>query len=290
MAKKPKKHFFRMLSRIVYLFFFKPDNCAEFVGKSYDRISPGYDDAWTEHMRNLTEALINELHPDFGDIAIDFTCGTGFAANLIAQRTKTKVIGVDKSRGMLDRARINYGSTCDFINADVLEYLRTLPDSSYDIITCCWGLGYSKPFAVLKQIKRILKPGGKAGIIDNSLFSLREIIYCSFLTFMEQPEKLVNLMRFRFLMGKWQLGLWFRLLGFKPTCLSSGNKTYKVLTGQSAIERLTATGAAAGFEYAAAPDNKEQIFKRFAEIIEEKYLKKDGIAITHRYLVGIAQK
>ena len=279
-----------MLARLAYLFFLKPNNCDELVEKSYDRISTGYDQIWTSHMRDLTASLIKRVNIKEGDRAIDLACGTGFAANLIAKKTNDKVVGVDKSEGMLGQAQKNYGQSCDFQKADILEYLRRLPDNTLDLVTCCWGLGYSKPFPILRQIKRVLKPSGKVAIIDNSLFSIKEVIYCSFLTFMEQPDKLVNLMQFRFLMGSWHLGPLFRMLNMKPLYLGNGSKSYTVQSGHAAIERLRATGAAAGFEYAANAVDQEQIFQRFAEILEEKYMKENIITITHRYLAGIAQK
>jgi len=279
-----------MLSRLAYLFFLGPNNCDELVEKSYDRISTGYDQIWTSHMRDLTASLINRVNITEGDRAIDLACGTGFATNLIAEKTNYKVIGVDKSEGMLDQAHKNYGHSCDFVNADILEYLRGLPGNNLDLVTCCWGLGYSKPFAILRQIKRVLRSTGRVAIIDNSLFSIREVMYCSFLTFMEQPDKLVNLMQFRFLMRSWHLGLLFRMLNMKPLYLGNGGKSYTVESGHAAIERLRATGAAAGFEYAANAADQEQIFQRFAEILEEKYMKDNTITITHRYLAGIAQK
>ena len=97
-------------------------------------------------------------------------------------------------------------------------------------------------------------------------------------------------MRFRFLLGSWHLGLLFRILNMKPLYLGNGNKSYTVESGQEAIERLRATGAAAGFEYAANSEDEEEVFERFAEILEERYMKNNGITITHRYLAGIAQK
>ena len=290
MKEKPQKHFFKMIARSAYLFFIKPADCSSLVQKSYDRISDGYDQTWTCHMRDHTESLINRLDPKQGDICIDLTCGTGFATNLMAERTQNTVIGVDSSEGMLTQARNNCNHHCNFIQADILEYLKEQKSSSVDIITCCWGLGYSKPFAVLRQIKRILKPGGKVAIIDNSLFSLREIMYCSFLTFAEQPEKLRNLMRFRFLPNAWILSLMFRVLNLKTSYTANGSKSYTVDSGRTAVNRLRATGAAAGFEYASDEKDEEQVFKRFAEIIEEKHMTPNGITVTHRYLAGIAQK
>jgi ubiquinone/menaquinone biosynthesis C-methylase UbiE len=279
-----------MFSRIFYLLFIKPSDSDHFVKKSYDRISTGYDQAWTSHMRDLTESLINRLNPKEGDTSLDLACGTGFAANLISEKTQNRVVGIDRSEGMLIQARKNYGNNCEFVQSDVLEYLKKLLPDSVDIITCCWGLGYTKPFAVLRQIKRILKPGGKVGIIDNTLFSLREILYCSFLAFAEQPDKLTNLMRFKFLPGSGSLGVLLRLINMNFLHLSNGIRTFKVQSGQEAIDKLRATGAAAGFEYASNLEDEEQIFLRFAEIIEQKYMKNNEITISHRYLEGIAQK
>ena len=115
------------------------------------------------------------------------------------------------------------------------DYLRSCQPESFDIITCCWGLGYSHPLTVLQYIKKALAKGGKVAIIDNTLFSLREIMYCALLTFAECPDKLTNLMKFRFLTGPTHLGLWFRLAGLKPIHTSSGQKTYHVSSGAEAI-------------------------------------------------------
>ncbi len=290
MKEKPEKHFIKLLLRMVYLFFIKPAHCPGLVQRSYDRISENYDKTWTSHMRDITESLIDRLNPQKGDISIDLTCGTGFATNLIAERTKSRTVGVDSSQEMLCQARQKYGHRCDFTQSDVLEYLKRQSSSSVDIVSCCWGLGYSKPFAVIRQIKRILRPAGKIAIVDNTLFSLREILFCSFLTFAEQPDKLVHLMRFRFLPGYRSLCVIFRLLGMKSLYLASGVKSYTVSSGQVAIDRLRATGASAGFEYAADPADEREIFGRFAEIIEDRYRTENGIAVTHRYLAGIAQK
>jgi anti-sigma factor RsiW len=62
-----------------------------------------------------------------------------------------------------------------------------------------------------------------------------------------------------------------------------------VPTGRAAIERLTATGAAAGFEFAADPALRDAVFARFAEIIEARRTER-GIPITHRYLAAVGEK
>lgn len=290
MEHKARKHYLKMAVRVAYLFFINKADCYSLVNKSYDRISTGYDQTWTNHMRDLTTSLIDRLDPQPGQSSIDLTCGTGYASGLLADKTGQTVTGVDASEGMLGQARENYGDTCQFIQADIVKYLKSLPSKSTDIITCCWGLGYSRPFTVLRQIKRVLKPGGKVAIIDNSLFSLKEIMYCSFLSFAEKPDKLKNLMRFKFLPGPWLLRSMFSVLGMKTLYSAKGSKSYTAPSGKEAIEKLKATGAAAGFEYACEVQDQEEIFDRFAEILEQKYLTQEGIKVTHRYLAGIAQK
>lgn len=275
---------------MLHLLLFEPNQTENLVEKSYDRISSGYDEVWTNHMRGRSEELIDRLAPKRGDSAIDLTCGTGFVTNLIAARTGEKVIGVDKSEGMLNEARKNYGQRCEFVNSDILDFLKATPADSVDIVTCCWGLGYTKPFAVLRQIKRILKQGGKAGIIDNSLYSLIEISYCAFLAYLERPDKMAALMRPRFLPRSFYLGLWWRILGMKPLCLWGGKKSYIVNNGQEAVSALRTTGAAAGFEHMARPENAAEIYRRLAKIIEQKLMKENVITITHRYLAGIGEK
>jgi SAM-dependent methyltransferase len=241
-------------------------------------------------MRDISADLIEQVNIRSAVHAADLACGTGYATNLLSQHTDSKIIGVDRSEGMLAKARQNCPPSCQFLQADILEYLKTVPDETLDIVTCCWGLGYSKPLKILRQIKRVLKKGGKVGILDNTLFSLWEILHTSTLVFMEQPDKLRNLMKFRFLMGKKHLWVWFRLAGLTPLKVWGASRSYEVARGVEAIEKLHATGAAAGFEYAAAEEDGDQIYQRFAEILEQKYAVNGRIPIIHRYLGGIAIK
>jgi len=288
MNGRPRKHVFRFAFRVMRLWFFGTDRTAELVDRSYDGISGGYDETWTTHMRERTADLVDRLDVRPGWCAADLTCGTGYATGLLAECTGQKVVGVDRSSGMLAEARRRHGDACEFVQSDVLEYLKGQPANSIDLVTCCWGLGYSRPLAVLRQIRRVLRPGGRVGIIDNTAFSLREVMTCSVLTFMECADKLENVMHFRFLTGKRMLGLWMRLAGLKPLALWSGEKSYIADDGRRAIARLQATGAAAGFEFAASGADSAVVFDRFAEIIEEKY--RDAIPIIHRFAAGTARK
>ncbi len=285
----PKKHPFKMAGKLIHLGLCQANPAPECVTRSYNRISGGYDQTWTHHMRDLSTDLIDRLNPLPGDRTLDLTCGTGFVTGLLAERTSERCVGVDRSEGMITQARATYGATCEFEVQDILAYLQSSEPHVFDVVTCAWGLGYSRPLAVLQAIRQVLKPGGRVAIIDNTLFSLNRVMKSSFLTFLEQPEALKRVMRFRFLTGQSHLRLWFRLAGLCPERMDAGQRSYSVAGGENAIARLRATGAAAGFEYACDLQDEEVVFKRFAEILEQRYSQQGEIAITHRYCLGIAR-
>ncbi len=262
----------------------------EFVRCSYDRIAGGYDQAWTHHMRDLSRAMLDRLAPRDGSVCLDLTCGTGFVTGELRRRTGGPTMGVDASAGMLDVARREHAPACTFVCADVVEYLQRQPDRSVDVITCAWGLGYTRPRLALREAARVLRPGGRMGIIDNSLFSLWEVLWASVLAFAENPDALDHVMRVRFLPSSTSLGLLMRHAGLGVQAAWGGARTYIVPDGQAAIARLSATGAAAGFEFAAAQGQREAVFARFAEIMERRYGQSNGIPITHRYLAAVGRK
>jgi SAM-dependent methyltransferase len=284
-----RRRWIALAARVARLALGQPRATADLVAASYDAIAPGYDAAWTEHMRDLSLEMLDRLAPRPGAEALDLACGTGFIAEELARRTGRRAVGVDASAGMLDAARHERGASADFVCADVAAYLASRPAASADVVTCGWGLGYTRPWRVLREAARVLRPGGRIGIIDNSLFSLAGVVWCSVLAFAERPEALVHVMKVRFLPGPRTLAAMMRLAGCRPLAAWGGAKTYCVADGAAAIRRLTATGAAAGFEFAADAAARDAIYARFAEIIGERRTDA-GVAITHRYLAAVGEK
>lgn len=137
---------------------------------------------------------------------------------------------------------------------------------------------------------RVLRSGGRIGVIDNTLFSLVEVLWASILTFAERPDALAHATRLWFLPTGWVLATLMRAYGFAIVGSFDGSKTYHVLDGQTAVARLIATGAAAGFEFASYQEHHDEVFARFAEILENRYMTDRGVPITHRYLVVIGRK
>ena len=102
-----------------------------------------------------------------GDATIaDLGCGTGRTVRDLAPHVK-RVIGVDASGQMLKAARKRLGGVK---NVELRQgELAALPiaDATCDAALCVLALSYVEdPAAVVREMARILKPGGRAVIVD----------------------------------------------------------------------------------------------------------------------------
>ncbi|MBM4019557.1 MAG: class I SAM-dependent methyltransferase [Planctomycetes bacterium] len=285
----PQRRWLRLAARVARLALAQPQRTGDLVQASYDSAAPGYDAAWTDHMRGLSLEMLDRLALPQGAECLDLACGTGFVTEELARRSGRRAAGVDASPGMLAVARRERGVAADFTQADAAAYLASRPDGSADVVTCAWALGYTRPWRLVRGAARVLRPGGRLGVIDNSLFSLAEVVGCSLLAFAERPEALVHVMNVRFLPAAWTLAAMMRAAALRVAACWSGWKTYYAPTGRAAIERLTATGAAAGFEFAAAPAARDAVFARFAELMDARRTER-GVPVTHRYIAAIGEK
>jgi demethylmenaquinone methyltransferase / 2-methoxy-6-polyprenyl-1,4-benzoquinol methylase len=100
---------------------------------------------------------------------LDLCCGTGdmtFALRRRAGKSQGKILGVDFSHAMLQRASGKaVGTSLDFVEADALGL--PFPDLQFDLITAAFGFRNLADYdAGLREMVRLLRVGGECGILD----------------------------------------------------------------------------------------------------------------------------
>jgi demethylmenaquinone methyltransferase/2-methoxy-6-polyprenyl-1,4-benzoquinol methylase len=105
---------------------------------------------------------------------LDLCCGTGdmaFALCREAGKAAPRILGVDFSHAMLQRAasktaaRNGSSATPAWIEADALRL--PFPSAHFDLVTSAFGFRNLADYdAGLREIVRVLRPGGECGILD----------------------------------------------------------------------------------------------------------------------------
>lgn len=97
---------------------------------------------------------------------LDLACGSGDVAAVLRKALPhTQVVGLDFSRPLLNQAQER--GICNLAEADALK----LPfgDATFDAVTIAFGLrNFSDRTVGLKEIARVLKPGGVFGLLEFS--------------------------------------------------------------------------------------------------------------------------
>ncbi len=115
-------------------------------------------------------ALLGALRLDGTEVALDVATGTGFTAVSLAKRVKY-VTGIDLTDEMLSQARRlaeNEGVTnVGFALGDAMK--MEYADAAFDIVTTRRATHHFEDVPrFLSEANRVLKPGGRLGVVDMS--------------------------------------------------------------------------------------------------------------------------
>lgn len=149
----------------------------EQVADMFNNISKTYD--FLNHFMSLgidiiwRKKAINQLKKDQPKLILDVATGTGdFAFEALKILKPEKIIGVDISRGMLDVAdqKIAKRGLSDKFEVRLGDSERLLFDAdTFDAVTVAYGVrNFENLEAGLADIYRVLKPGGKAVVLEFS--------------------------------------------------------------------------------------------------------------------------
>lgn len=148
------------------------------VARVFDGVAPHYDlmnDAMSLGMHRLWKKIaIDLLKARPGEHILDLAAGTGDLTRAIAKRVGEtgRVVSSDINPNMLEEGRkkcLNTGifNSIEFVIADA----QHLPfeDNTFDAITMGFGLrNVPEPGKALKEMARVLKPGGRALVLEFS--------------------------------------------------------------------------------------------------------------------------
>jgi demethylmenaquinone methyltransferase/2-methoxy-6-polyprenyl-1,4-benzoquinol methylase len=163
-----------------------PDSAARAVREMFTSIAPRYDLLnhllsfnidhlwWRRTARSFAQIL---AQPD--SRVLDLCCGTGdmtFALRKQAGKHPLQISGADFSHAMLQRARLKSKDKISrngnlpvphWIEADALTL--PFPSQHFSLVTSAFGFRNLADFdAGLREIARVLRPGGECGILDFS--------------------------------------------------------------------------------------------------------------------------
>ena len=152
------------------------ESAARAVRDMFTSIAPRYDllnhvlsfntdRMWWWRAARTFDSVLNR--PDAR--VLDLCCGTGDMTLALQRRAASsgaKILGADFSHAMLQRASAKGGGTSlRWIEADALQL--PFADACFDLVTAAFGFRNLADYdAGLREIARVLSPGGLCGILD----------------------------------------------------------------------------------------------------------------------------
>ena len=146
------------------------------IAARYDRCNHGFSLGVDRYWR---KRLARELKPNAEAAALDICCGTGdMAFALLRYSPLRRAVGVDCSERMIQIAQEKWmlfsprrwmvGKELRLRVDDATAL--TFEDGAFEAVTCAFGVrNIPDRAAALRQMARVLKPGGRVGICEFSL-------------------------------------------------------------------------------------------------------------------------
>jgi ubiquinone/menaquinone biosynthesis C-methylase UbiE len=258
------------------------------VAESYDRVAPYYDEAWLQQLRPVTDKLLSFLPDCLPGRIIDLGCGTGYTTQYLAERYPDhEITALDISERMLDAARQRLAryKNVSFVLADMLEYLLEQTRSSVAMIVSSWAIGYSKPFAVIRESSRVLIGGGALAFVVNYQDTLGPIFLAFRKCMARFPDKLNRIARPHFPRAWAPLAGALRKHNFNNIWHEENHMSITPpLSGGGKLPWLLRTGVLAGFD-AMLPLHEEGPVSGYFE----RVLLEQDEPLAHHYVAVVAK-
>ncbi|SFT76618.1 methyltransferase domain-containing protein [Halomonas saccharevitans] len=161
------------------------------VARAFSRAAPQYAER-ASAQRAMAASLLARL-PERAGAVLDLGCGPGETAAGLKARygADCRVIGLDLAPGMLDEARRTHGDPVRWLCGDAAAL--PLSEASLDLVVSNLAIQWCPDLAsVLAEVRRVLRPGGRALINTLAPGTLAEVNHA-----WSHPERPAALLAFR---------------------------------------------------------------------------------------------
>lgn len=129
-------------------------------------LSVNIDKRWRKVVREKLAGILENENA----VVLDVACGTGDLSFELQKHAKARVIGTDFCRPMLaiaNQKAAKLDLPVPYVEADAMQL--SFADESFDAVTIAFGLRNLSNFEDgLRELRRILKPGGKLAVLEFS--------------------------------------------------------------------------------------------------------------------------
>ena len=114
------------------------------------------------------DRLVALATPRGDELALDVACGPGTFTRAFARAVRA-IHGLDITPALLDQARA--AAAKENLTNTIFEcgdaYALPYPAAKFDLVSCAYALHHlEKPAAVLAEISRVVRPGGRIALVD----------------------------------------------------------------------------------------------------------------------------